>query len=164
MPKSKVTRVAQLIANRLRDLSASRSLEEIAAAAGLQSANLLGMMQTGAAKLSLDRVEPLAMALEMDVDELMLAALEQFFRPNEIARIRSATRPVRATVSSSSALMHAAALRIEVLGIREAAVKSEFAVQDLSSQIEETVRRVDKIATEFDELLDRLQAMSPTAS
>lgn len=53
------------------------SQAEIATQAGFTSANMMSMLKSGAIRLPLDRVQPLATALEVDPSFLMLLTLEQ---------------------------------------------------------------------------------------
>jgi transcriptional regulator with XRE-family HTH domain len=68
---------AQLIANRIWELSSRKSQAAIASEVGFASANMMTQLKTGRAKVPLDRALPLAQALEIDPSLLLRLALEQ---------------------------------------------------------------------------------------
>lgn len=71
------SQTANLIADRIRDLSHRKTQAEIASEAGFQNANMLSMLKSGKNKVPLDRVPSLAKALEVDPAYLMRLALDQ---------------------------------------------------------------------------------------
>lgn len=71
------TRLPAFIAKSVLALKPKRTQAEIATQAGFTSANMMSMLKSGANRLPLDRVQPLATALEVDPSFLMLLALEQ---------------------------------------------------------------------------------------
>lgn len=71
------TRLPAFIAKSVLALKARKTQAEIATQAGFTSANMISMLKSGAIRLPLDRVQPVANALEVDAGYLMLLALEQ---------------------------------------------------------------------------------------
>jgi transcriptional regulator with XRE-family HTH domain len=71
------TRLPAFIAKSVLALKARKTQAEIATQAGFTSANMVSMLKAGSTRLPLDRVHPLAIALEVDPSFLMLLALEQ---------------------------------------------------------------------------------------
>lgn len=71
------TQTAQLITDRIRDLSHRKTQAEIASEAGFPNANMMSFLKNGRNKLPLDRVPSLAKALEVDPAYLMRLALDQ---------------------------------------------------------------------------------------
>jgi len=71
------TATAQLILNRIRDLSHRKTQAEIASEAGFANANMMTFFKNGKNKVPLDRVPSLARALEVDPAYLMRLALDQ---------------------------------------------------------------------------------------
>ncbi len=71
------TATAKLIADRIRDLSHSKTQAEIASEAGFANANMMSFLKNGRNKVPLDRVPSLAKALEVDPAYLMRLALDQ---------------------------------------------------------------------------------------
>lgn len=80
--------LAQLIAARIEDLSPRKSQREIAEEVGFPSRNVISIIKSGATKLSLDRVEAMAKALELDLATVMIPALEQYYNQDTISAIR----------------------------------------------------------------------------
>jgi hypothetical protein len=70
--------LAGFVADRIRDMTARKSLAEIAVAAGFRSSKPLTEIAAGRMRLPLDQVEAVANALECSKHELMLLALPQF--------------------------------------------------------------------------------------
>ena len=68
---------ANLIADRIRDLSHRKTQAEIASEAGFANANMMTFLKNGKNKVPLDRVPSLAKALEVDPAYLMRLALDQ---------------------------------------------------------------------------------------
>ena len=73
------SRAANYIRRRIHDLQGIRTQREIAVLAGLKSVNMLSMMKDGTAKVPLDRVVPLAAALDCDPGHLFRLTLEQIY-------------------------------------------------------------------------------------
>jgi hypothetical protein len=71
------TRLLSFVAKSVLALKPRKTQAEIATQAGFPSANMMSMLKSGALRLPLDRVQPLASALEVDAAYLMLLALEQ---------------------------------------------------------------------------------------
>lgn len=71
------TRLPSFIATSVLALKSQKTQAEIATQAGFPSANMMSMLKAGTNRLPLDRVHPLALALEVDPSFLMLLALEQ---------------------------------------------------------------------------------------
>jgi transcriptional regulator with XRE-family HTH domain len=71
------TRLPAFIAKSVLALKPKRTQAEFATQAGFTSANMMSMLKSGAIRLPLDRVQPLATALEVDPSFLMLLTLEQ---------------------------------------------------------------------------------------
>lgn len=72
------SRLAQFVEKRINELHHKNQVD-IAREAGFINANYVSMLKSGNAKLALDRVVPLAAALECDASHLMKLALEQAF-------------------------------------------------------------------------------------
>lgn len=83
-----VSELAALISARLQDIADRKSQGEVAEEVGFVSKNVLSIIKRGGTKLSLDRVEPMAKALDLDLRTLMLPALRQYFTEEVIAAIR----------------------------------------------------------------------------
>jgi hypothetical protein len=78
MPKvfpARVT-VAEFIADRLAE--SDKTQREIAAACGFDRPNIITMFKTGATKLPLNRIGPLAKALEVDPAHLLRLVLTEY--------------------------------------------------------------------------------------
>lgn len=71
------TRLPSFVAKSVLALKPRKTQAEIATQAGFTSANMISMLKAGSIRLPLDRVQPLASALEVDPAYLMLLALEQ---------------------------------------------------------------------------------------
>ncbi|MBL4930050.1 helix-turn-helix domain-containing protein [Fuscibacter oryzae] len=65
------------IADRIRDLSHTKTQAEIATEAGFVNPNMVTFLKTGKTKIPLDRIPALAKALEADPAVLMRLALDQ---------------------------------------------------------------------------------------
>jgi transcriptional regulator with XRE-family HTH domain len=83
------SRLASFVAKRIKDLAGVRSQREIARIAGFTQPNMISMIKTGEAKLPLERVEKLAIALDCDPHRLAQVALEQFYGPEVLRLLRS---------------------------------------------------------------------------
>jgi hypothetical protein len=70
------TRLTEYLAKRVLELRPKKQ-SEIASQAGFVNANMVTMIKQGSTRLPLDRVVPLAKALEADPAYLLLLALEQ---------------------------------------------------------------------------------------
>lgn len=70
--------MADFISRRLQDLKGTRTLAEIAGAAGFTKPAMLLMFADGSVQVPLDRVLRLAEALETRADQLGRLALQQF--------------------------------------------------------------------------------------
>jgi hypothetical protein len=68
---------AQLINSRIWELSTKKTQAAIASQVGFPNANMLTHLKSGRAKVPLDRVLPLAEALEIEPSLLMRLALDQ---------------------------------------------------------------------------------------
>lgn len=86
--KPELSELASIIATRLQDISSWKSQQEVSDEVGFQNSNVLSITKNGRTKLALERVEPLAKALEIDVKTLMLPALRQYYSEDLIAAIR----------------------------------------------------------------------------
>ena len=71
------TRLPSFITTSVLTLKSRKTQAEIATKAGFTNANVMSMLKAGSIRLLLDRVQPLARALEVDPSYLMLLALEQ---------------------------------------------------------------------------------------
>ncbi len=71
------TRLPSFITTSVLAMKAKSTQAEIAPKAGFTNANVMSMLKAGSIRLPLDRVQPLARALEVDPSYLMLLALEQ---------------------------------------------------------------------------------------
>ena len=71
------TRLPSFITASVLAMKARSTQAEIATKAGFTNANVMSMLKAGSIRLPLDRVQPLARALEVDPSYLMLLALEQ---------------------------------------------------------------------------------------
>jgi transcriptional regulator with XRE-family HTH domain len=85
---SDVSELATLISTRLQDISNRKSQGEVADEVGFNSKNVLSIIKRGSTKLSLDRVDAMAKALELDLRTLMLPALRQYFSEDVINALR----------------------------------------------------------------------------
>lgn len=86
--ESQISELATLISTRLQDISDRKSQGEVAEEVGFVSKNVLSIIKRGDTKLPLDRVEPLAKALDLDLRTVMLMALRQYYSDDTIAAIR----------------------------------------------------------------------------
>lgn len=86
--ESQVSEIATLITTRLADIAHFKSQGEVADEVGFATRNVLSIIKSGATKLSLDRVEPMARALDLDLRTVMLPALRQYYSEDVIAAIR----------------------------------------------------------------------------
>lgn len=91
---SKSNPAAQLVAKRINELRGRKTQREIAAEVGFPNQNMLSMLKTGAAKIPLDRVPALAVALECDSALLFRLALEQNFEGAALMAVRAIFRTV----------------------------------------------------------------------
>lgn len=71
------SRLAKFLEKRILELRSRKSQGEVARQAGFPNPNVISMLKSGASKLPLDRVLPLAEALETDPRHLLVLALEQ---------------------------------------------------------------------------------------
>lgn len=71
-----LTRLVPFLAQRVLELKAKKGQAEIVTEAGFTNANVMSMLKAGSIRLPLDRVAPLATALEVDPTYLMLLSLE----------------------------------------------------------------------------------------
>jgi transcriptional regulator with XRE-family HTH domain len=85
---SDVSELATLISTRLQDISNRKSQGEVSDEVGFNSKNVLSIIKRGSTKLSLDRVDAMAKALELDLRTLMLPALRQYFSEDVINALR----------------------------------------------------------------------------
>jgi len=83
------SRLASFVAKRIKDLAGVRSQREVARIAGFPQPNMISMIKTGEAKLPLERVEKLAIALDCDPHHLAQLALEQSHGPEVLRLLRS---------------------------------------------------------------------------
>ena len=81
----KRSRIAQLIDNRIEELRGVKSQKEIARIVGYKSPNIITMIKQGDTKVSLDRVQLMAKALDVDVKMFYRLALEQFYSVETVA-------------------------------------------------------------------------------
>ncbi len=158
---SKTSRVAQFISRRIDELRPRRSQLEIATAAGFRSANMLSMIRGGQSKMPLDRVIPLAKALECDTAELARLALEQFYEQPVMDMIFSAA-PKRSVTSELETLATwAVVLNVEVrAALREVKFAKQFATS-LMSRAGRVEDRLERIKVELDEMV--ITARTPGA-
>lgn len=157
---SKPSRLAQFISERINDLRPRRSQLEIATAAGFGgSPNMLSMVKSGRAKLSLDKVAALARALECDPSHLTRLALAQFYTPSVLKLILDAAPAP--TVSPDplpsrrpeSAHATAAALGVEVrLALREVRLAWQFA-KNAVPPAEHAYERLTRLKAAIDSLV-----------
>ena len=85
MDKGKeLSRIARFVSDRVEELRGIRNQREIADMAGYSNQNMITMIKQGYTKVALDRVVPLAKALDADPNHLMRIALEQFYSPSTI--------------------------------------------------------------------------------
>lgn len=82
--------LAQLLNDRISELSARKSQGEIATEAGFTSKNVLSIIKNGGSKLAMDRVESTAKALEMPVEDLVVPALRQYYSEDVLEMIANA--------------------------------------------------------------------------
>ncbi|NKX37670.1 helix-turn-helix transcriptional regulator [Rhodobacteraceae bacterium R_SAG4] len=82
------TELSELITTRIQDISAHKSQKEIAEEVGFPSTNVLSIIKSGKTKLSLDRVDAMAKALEIDPQTLWMPALRQYYSEETISSIR----------------------------------------------------------------------------
>lgn len=73
------SRLAKFVDARLQEVSDRKHQRDIAREVGYASPNMISMIKQGHSKVALDRVIPLAKALECDPKVLMGLALEQFY-------------------------------------------------------------------------------------
>ncbi|MBO6508749.1 MAG: helix-turn-helix transcriptional regulator [Roseibium sp.] len=73
------SKVAQHIAVCIENLKGVKSQREVAMEAGYDKPNMISMMKTGTARVPLDKVLPLANALETDPALFFRLALEQYW-------------------------------------------------------------------------------------
>lgn len=71
------TRLAKNVERRVLELKPKKTQTKIAAQAGFVNPNMITMIKQGSTKAALDRIPPLARALEVDPAYLMGLALEQ---------------------------------------------------------------------------------------
>jgi len=71
------TRLAKYVERRILELRPKKTQAEIAAQAGFVNPNMITMIKQGSSKAALDRIPPLARALEVNPGYLMSLALEQ---------------------------------------------------------------------------------------
>lgn len=81
--------LAALIDTRLNDIASHKMQRDVAMEVGFPSLNVMSAIKRGATKLSLDRVEAMARALELDLPVLMIPALRQYFTDDVIEAIRN---------------------------------------------------------------------------
>lgn len=81
MSAKEMSRIAVFVRDRVEELKGVRSQREIAEIAGYTNSNMITMIKQGMTKVALDRVFPLAKALDADEKMLMRMALEQFYAP-----------------------------------------------------------------------------------
>ena len=82
-----LSQIARLISDRVNELKGLKTQKEIANKAGYKNQNMISMIKQGDGKVSLDRVEDLADALEVDPKKLMILAMEQFYSPKLLGRM-----------------------------------------------------------------------------
>ena len=75
------SKVAQHVATCIDRLKGRKSQREVAIEAGYDKPNMLSMIKTGTARVPLEKILPLAMALETDPALMFRLALEQYW-PN----------------------------------------------------------------------------------
>lgn len=88
--KRKVETLAQILDQRLGEISATKSQSEVSREMGFPTPNFLSMIKKGRSKLALGRVGHLAEALDMDLDRLFIAALRQYYDEETIALMEKA--------------------------------------------------------------------------
>lgn len=81
--------LAVLIGTRLEDISSRKSQREVALEVGFPSTNIISILKRGATKLSLDRVEKMAKALDLDLATVMIPALRQYYDDDVIEALRN---------------------------------------------------------------------------
>lgn len=84
----KLSELATLISARCDDLAARKNQREIANEVGFPNKNVISILKGGGMKLSLDRVEGMAKALELDLATLMLPTLRQYYDEDVIEALR----------------------------------------------------------------------------
>lgn len=82
--------LAQLLNDRISELSPRKSQGEIATEAGFTSKNVLSIIKNGGSKLAMDRVESTAKALEIPVEDLVIPALRQYYTEDVLEMIANA--------------------------------------------------------------------------
>jgi hypothetical protein len=80
------SRLAKYLTKRVLECR-PRTQAEIASGAGFSNANMITIIKQGGSRLPLDRVVPLAKALDVDPAYLLLLGLEQAVGPTEAATI-----------------------------------------------------------------------------
>jgi len=149
---TKTSRVAQFISRRIDDLRPRRSQLEIATAAGFQP-NMLSMIKDAKAKLPLERVVPLAKALECDPAELAVLAFEQFYPQPVLDVLFSAATKREVTGELETVAIWAVALGAEVRGVlRDVKFAQQFARSSVS-RAERIDERLERIKVELDEMI-----------
>lgn len=81
------TQLAKYVERRILELKPKKSQAEIASQAGFVNPNMITMIKQGSSKAALDRIPPLARALEVDPGYLMSLALEQAFGETAAAAV-----------------------------------------------------------------------------
>lgn len=77
MPKTVTRTVAEFIADRLATID--KTQRQVAAECGLEHPNVISMFKTGATKLPLSRIGPLARALDVDPAYLLRLVMLEYF-------------------------------------------------------------------------------------
>lgn len=71
------TRLTRFLEKRILELRPTKTQAEIAVEAGYANVNMLSIIKAGGSRLAIDRVPPLAKALDVDPARLLQLALEQ---------------------------------------------------------------------------------------
>lgn len=153
MSQHEPSTVPELVARRIQELAPARSPAQIAAAAGL-SRKIFTSIRDGRMKLPLDYVEQLADALQMDVRELMRAALAQFFPPEilelvlSVSQVEVGNSPVQEEV-----LATAVSLRVEVIGIDGELTQLRKRLAGAAHALELLAARQERVTRALEDLL-----------
>jgi hypothetical protein len=82
--------LAALIRTRLEDIAHYKSQGEVSDEIGFATRNVVTILKKGVMKLSLDKVEATAKALDLPLEAVMLPALRQYYSQDVINAIRDA--------------------------------------------------------------------------
>ena len=81
--------LARLIDRRVEELKGVKSQKQIAKESGFANPNMITILKNGVAKVSLDRVVPLAVSLGIDPATAFRLAVLQYVSPEALAQVES---------------------------------------------------------------------------